>query len=203
MNITDDLVHSTLSAEERERASRFRFPRDRDLFAYAHIFLRTTLARYTGAAPGNLRFETGKHGRPELVNRAIRFNLSHTLGMVACVVTETDDCGVDVEGQDRTVDPAQLARMVLAPDEIQQLSGISGDNERRRWFLRVWTLKEAYLKAKGIGLGQAPHEFAIACPPDHQEWQFWSGTAETGHLWAVARRTGGAIRQLQIFNGQL
>src|SRR5437764_7037098 len=93
-----------LDDSERVRAERFAFDRDRDLFIFSHGLLRLTLAHYVGADARELRFTTSPLGRPELDTGGmmpIRFNLSHTDGLVGCIVARSADCGIDVERLDR------------------------------------------------------------------------------------------------------
>jgi 4'-phosphopantetheinyl transferase len=145
-----------LSADEVRRVERFRFERDRDSYASAHALLRTALSdRVPAHAPQDWRFETELGGRPELTGAlratGLRFSLSHTRGLVACVVTSGRACGVDVEDLARGVDAAKLARRVLSPSERAQFAATHAA-DRQIDFVRRWTLKEAYTKATGRGL---------------------------------------------------
>lgn len=147
-----------LDAEEQQRYERFRFERDRHIYLVAHAMTRALLARaLTESDPRRLRFCQGPHGRPELAameasSNPLRFNLSHTHGMVACGLTWGADIGVDVEHVDRRLDMESLAPNVLASGELEQLRRLPHSGRRARFF-EFWTLKEAYLKAVGQGLG--------------------------------------------------
>ncbi len=145
-----------LSTDEIRRAEQFRFESDRDSYATAHVLLRTALSdRVPTRAPQDWRFEAEPGGRPELAGAlratGLRFSLSHTRGLVACVVTSGLACGVDVEGLARGVDAAGLARRVLSPAERVRFAATPAA-DRQADFLRRWTLKEAYTKATGRGL---------------------------------------------------
>ena len=143
-------------------------------------------------------------GRPEieapLIGSALRFNISHTRGLVACVVTLKVDCGVDVETLDRVVDIGLLADSVLAPTEHSWLLSAPA-SRRNELFLSYWTLKEAYAKARGLGLhmpfnkcafefsseGLLAH-FDASLNDDETEWQFAQWSTTENQLIAVALR---------------
>src|SRR5215475_5606508 len=138
---------------ERSRAACFASDRDRNLFIFSHGLLRLTLAHYLDADARELRFMKSARGRPELAARGIppiRFNLSHTHGLVGCVITRSADCGVDVESLGN-IEYRELIARVLAPVEYAALLALDEEDRRDR-FLEIWTLKEAYLKARGLGL---------------------------------------------------
>lgn len=163
-------LEAALSAAERERMARFRFDRDRHNYRVAHALLRGLLARELGCPPDALEFVHGPHGRPELAGqghdrhgRTLRFNLSHTHGLVACGVCFEQDIGVDVEHIDRRVGLSDLARQVLATAELEDLDARSGEQQRRRFF-EFWTLKEAYVKAVGQGIGAPLRSISFRLP---------------------------------------
>jgi 4'-phosphopantetheinyl transferase len=192
-----------LDAGERERHARFAFERDREMFRTAHCLTRRALSRYLAVPPRDWRFEAGEHGRPEIAapaRRALRFNLSHTRGLVACVVTGEQDCGVDVEEATRPIDAGALARRFFAPAEAAALQAAPAAEVPRRFF-RFWTLKEAYLKARGTGLALPldgfwfdPDEPRISFGPDFVDtpagWGFSVHAPTPHHLVAVAIRWG-------------
>jgi 4'-phosphopantetheinyl transferase len=156
--LTDDQRErgrAMLDDGERARHLRFRFAEDRDAYLAAHALTRAVLARQLGVAPSALRFEHGPHGRPELAWPApsprLRFNLSHTRGLVACALALEHDIGVDVEHVQRRVEIELLAKNVFSETERAELLALAGEPQRRRFF-ELWTLKEAYIKAVGKGL---------------------------------------------------
>ena len=155
-----------LSDHERARCDRFRFARDRHHFLVAHALVRTVVARYAGADPSALRFEVGERGRLEVVPgstpRPVRFNLSHTNGLVAVGVTAKHDVGVDVERlRDVNLD---VAEKHFAPSEVLSLRALPAEHQRPRFFA-YWTLKEAYIKARGHGLFMSLDRFAVSLTP--------------------------------------
>lgn len=152
-----DRLERVLSADERARLSAFRLEADRLAHLSAHGLVRSALsARAPAVAPEAWTFRVGPRGRPEVdrpaTHRGLRFNLSHTRGMVGCVVTDGVPCGIDVERSDGAADVDLLAPGVLSPAERRRLDGLD-DAARRAAFFRHWTLKEAYAKARGDGVG--------------------------------------------------
>ncbi len=145
---------SVLSKEEIQKVDRYRFQKDRRLSLTARALLRYLLSEYTGQAPGGFSFIINKYGKPSLVSDPsgldIRFNLSHSSGMVVCGLTIGHDIGVDVENSDRKVDLA-ISRRFFSEHEANQVDACPDPLKKERFF-DIWTLKEAYIKARGKGL---------------------------------------------------
>ncbi len=198
-----------LSPEEEAANLRFRVETARRQNLAARALVRTTLSRYADVAPRRWRFRAGSEGRPEIAGPAgappLRFNLSHTRGLVACVVTLELDAGVDVERPARRLkDPLALARHGFAPAEQRALARLDG-GARRELFYHLWTLKEAYVKARGSGFLALPAS-RVACEiaPDgvigmsfdgeledrDEDWQMALLAATGEHRLAVAIRRG-------------
>ncbi len=146
-----------LDAEGSNKLRRFRAAEDRRDYAAAHALLRRML---TAAAPNippeEWRFERTSGGKPYLPatlagNPPIRFSLSHTHGLVACVVSRDAEVGVDAECGSRTMDVDLLMPSVCSVDEQRQISAAAPSTRAQR-FLDLWTLKEAYVKACGVGI---------------------------------------------------
>jgi 4'-phosphopantetheinyl transferase len=108
-----------------------------------------------GIPPRQWRFAASSHGRPEIVRSrgipAIRFNVSHTRGLVACAVTLEVDVGIDVENIHGAPPPVGVAERFFAPAEVAVLRGLRGSEQAAK-FYEYWTLKESYIKALGVGL---------------------------------------------------
>ena len=155
-------VGLVLSPDERARHQRYLREADRRLFLAAHVMVRHVLSHHTDIEPAAWRFGVGDHGRPEIVNEdaplGLRFNLSHTDGMIAVLVHGRLDAGVDVERVGRVDDPLALAGRVFAPAEHTALAGLPPAQRALR-FTRVWTLKEAFIKATGMGLAMPLSDF--------------------------------------------
>lgn len=145
---------STLSAEELRRYERFHFQEDRHRFLVSHALTRRVLSRYAGLAPQQWIFSTTKHGKPEISNPGLtllRFNLTHTPGLVACVVNLSGDCGIDAEKITQRHEPIAVARRMFSQQEYRIQQTLSGRDQLEYFFAR-WTLREAYVKARGIGI---------------------------------------------------
>lgn len=145
---------AALSADERERAGRFRADRDRDRFVAARGLLRAILGRYLGREPGSLRFRYGAHGKPALVadgtGEPPRFNVAHAGGLALYAVAAGREVGVDLERVRADVDVDAIAAW-FSPRERASLAALC-PARRREAFFAYWTHKEAYLKAVGGGL---------------------------------------------------
>jgi 4'-phosphopantetheinyl transferase len=155
--------------------------------------------------PAAWRFAAGPHGRPEVAepreHRGLRFNLSHTDGLVGCALVREHPVGFDVESLARATDVAPIAARFFAPPEAAALRALPAAARRRRFF-DYWTLKEAYLKATGRGLSGSLSRFAfelaagapirLVLPPGDAEdaaaWQFALLQVGAGHTAAVAVR---------------
>ncbi|EKU96415.1 phosphopantetheinyl transferase [Leptolyngbya sp. PCC 7375] len=147
---------AVLVPAEIEQMRRFQFDLDRDAYRAAHGLARQALSSFEpDVLPQNWVFESTPYGRPEISTGygfpPLRFNISHTRGMVTVIVVRDLDCGVDVESIGRCRNLDHLALNILAPAELATLSAVP-DFERPLLFSRYWTLKEAYSKALGLGL---------------------------------------------------
>ena len=153
-----------MSEDERRRYDRYFAPKAQLQHLVARVLVRTVLCRYADVNPCEWRFDTNAYGRPSITTpvtgRDLRFNLSHTDGLVALAVAEGSDVGVDVETIDRDVDISALAPMVLASTELHAL-GRAASEAKRELFFVFWTLKEAYIKARGMGLSLPLGGFAF------------------------------------------
>ena len=207
---------SWLSSEETVRYRRYLRKQDRNLFLVAHALLRHTLSRYANEAPAVWRFETGEHGRPEIAGPfaelGLRFNISHSPGLVAVLISDGVDAGVDVELLGRVADPAAVARSVFSDAEVRALEGLEPDDFQAR-FYELWTLGEAYIKARGLGLKIPLREFTFsvgrdcgvriefeeAIQDDATQWQFRLWQPGERHQGAVALRRGAGPNRRLVF----
>jgi 4'-phosphopantetheinyl transferase len=153
-----------LSEEEQARMASLRTDGARRRYLGARMLSRYALSDRTGRPLDLWVFRRSEHGRPEAlppVDR-VRFNLSHTDGMIACVVTHDTDCGVDVERSPARPDAVAHLPRFFAPAERAVLSGRPG--LRASEIAEYWVLKEAYLKALGIGMRRELSGFALSPP---------------------------------------
>jgi 4'-phosphopantetheinyl transferase len=191
---------AVLSDDERVRLRRFRFERDRRTYLVAHALVRNTLSRYADVPPEAWQFRAGSHGRPEISAPAtqLRFSLSHTAGLAACAVILERDIGVDVENRSRPA-AAEVAERFFSERERRDLRRASIDHRDGK-FLEYWTLKEAYVKARGLGLSLPLEQFSVYPerggqwriafePPlndDPAQWWLWSSRVGNNHQAALA-----------------
>jgi 4'-phosphopantetheinyl transferase len=148
-------LEGTLSEDERERAGRFRFERDRVRFTAARGTLRALLGRYLDSDPSAFRFRYLEHDKPKLVEGSTRpvveFNVSHSADVGLFAFTLGDDVGVDVEEMRPDRDLLGIADRFFSRREIESLRA-ADERERESVFFSMWTRKESYLKARGVGI---------------------------------------------------
>jgi 4'-phosphopantetheinyl transferase len=204
-----------LAPEEHERMARLVFERDRRRFLLTRALVRTMLSRYAGVPPAAWAFIANVHGRPEILDRPrgvpdLRFNLSHTEGLIACAMTIGREVGVDVEHVQRRL-TQDVAGRFFAPSEVNNLKALP-DDEQARAFFDYWTLKEAYIKARGFGLALPLGDFAFTLAPpappqiafepaledDPATWQFVQDWPTPVHRLALAVRREGADLPVRI-----
>lgn len=190
-----------LTPDELQRHHRFRCESAQRQFLLARGLLRTALSRYDKVDPRAWRFSTNGHGKPFVVSpqsHGLQFNVSHTRGMVCCAIAQDRDVGVDVEWLDRRINLG-IADRFFAPSEVAQLRQTPRE-EQHRVFLRFWTLKESYIKARGLGLAIPLSEFwfdlPTHAPPSvtvsasqndrSDRWKFFEQEFDSQHRLAVA-----------------
>lgn len=177
-----------LSVEERTRRDRLHFGVDRRDFTIAHDLLRRTLSRYTNIPPANWRFSTNDFGKPSIESgdpqvRTLSFNLSYVRGWAACALTPSAPLGIDIECIDQSLCIEEIASRYFSKEEAIWLRRCS-DNSRHARFAELWTLKESFLKATGLGLSgslasvsfrfdeHTAIEFSAPSTIDPTEWHF-------------------------------
>lgn len=192
-------LETGLDDRERDVARRFRSDRDRHSYSAAHALVRLMLSQRAPIPPNRWRFMTDAQGKPELVLPAgyprIRTSLSHTCGLVAAAVTVDHDVGVDVEDFSTDAFTIDVARNVLAPAEVEALMSVEM-TQRRQMFGSLWTLKEAYAKAVGLGLTIPFQSFTITLEGAHASlstpadqagaWLMWHDCPTPSHALSVA-----------------
>lgn len=196
-----------LAPEEHRQCERFRVEHARRLYLAARSLARRALSRYVDVDPAAWRFRFNRHGRPEIDSPddlpPLRFNLSHTRGLVACLVTLGSDAGVDVEQRSRQLDLLGVARHSFSAAEAADVRRCDAA-ERGDRFFTYWTLKESYIKARGMGMALPLKRFSFSLPSpgrlelwldpelddDAGRWQFGLFRATADHLMAVAVARG-------------
>jgi 4'-phosphopantetheinyl transferase len=191
-----------LDDDERARAARFHFERDRQAYFAAHALARAMLSGQMSRPPSSCRFATNAHGKPEVLREPgtppLRFNLSHTRGLVAVALTLEHDVGIDVELVDAKRFSFDLAARTFAPAEVDLLRATPAADQPAALFA-IWTLKEAIIKAMGRGLSMPLADFALSLDPlavrfleahreDSARWFLRRFAPTRSHTMAVALR---------------
>jgi 4'-phosphopantetheinyl transferase len=196
-----------LGEDERARRARLRFARDRRRFLVTRALVRTVLSRYARVRPQDWTFACGPKGRPAIAtpqaSPPLEFNISHAGDLVLLGVTSGRALGIDTENlAARTVDVEGLDRY-FTPQERASLLALPPAGRRRRFF-ELWTLKESYLKARGLGLAIGLDTFRFELPGEsgltlHMQpglgdcprgWRLWQLELRGGYLAAVCAARG-------------
>lgn len=163
-----DAELDALSADERSRAAAIVVPAVRRRFVRARATLRRILAGETGRAPHALAIDYGAHGKPRLPDHpGLHFNLSHSGGLAVIATSTIGEVGIDLEALRPRPGLLPVARRFFAAHEADAVEACDGE-ARSRAFLRLWTRKEAVLKASGRGIGVDTRPIAVgidACAP--------------------------------------
>jgi 4'-phosphopantetheinyl transferase len=162
-------LFDVLSEEERRRASQYRFDRDRRQFVVAHGVLRLLLEGYTGRSAQSLRFTHNEHGKPSL-DGGVQFNLSHAAD-VALIAVSRMEVGIDIEQVEPDCAWQDIAQHFFTQAE-RDCIGAEPEARRAEAFFRCWTRREAYAKARGLGLSTEA-AFGINTPVE-ADGRWWS-----------------------------
>jgi len=157
-----------LADDEQAKAARFYFERDRRRFIAAHSILRILLGRYLDCDPRSIRFRANSCGKPALdmpqKEHKLTFNLSHSHELALFAFTYDREIGVDVEYMRPDVEYEQVARHSFSSNEQEALRDLPG-SEKPQGFFNGWTRKEAYIKARGLGLYLPLDVFDVSLKP--------------------------------------
>ena len=208
-----------LTEEERAQQKRFYFEKDRHRHLVTRALVRTVLSKYAPVAAPDWMFSKNQYGRPEIANndavaRTISFNITHTHGLIILAVTREQAIGVDTENI-RVRQPAiEIADRFFSAEEVTELHTIPAHGQHERFF-HYWTLKESYIKARGMGLSipldrfgfHFPHAAQVGIKIDPQlnddaaRWRFWQLQPSADFLAALCvERTQGASPLLIMRN---
>jgi 4'-phosphopantetheinyl transferase len=196
-----------LSAEERAKQARFRFERDQRRYLVTRVLARTVLSRYQRVRPEHWVFSAGPRGRPQIsaprFEPALEFNIAHSADLVMLGVTSGRTLGIDAESLTmRDYDIAGLDRY-FAAEERAALLALPATARRRRFF-ELWTLKESYIKARGLGLAIALDAFRFELQGDAgltlhmlpqlgdspRHWRLWQLAPRADYLAAICAARG-------------
>ena len=194
---------SLLTTKEQQHHDALRFDHGRRQYLITRALVRWVLSINSGAPPQDFVFATNRWGKPTISKPdgiALAFNVSHTRGLVTCAVALADALGVDVELPSDRGRTFEIAQRFFSAAEIEALRSLPPEVRDDRFF-DYWTLKEAYVKARGMGLSlpfdqctidlSDPSNPAVAVAPEFDDgygWQFQLATLSTGHRLAAAVR---------------
>ena len=203
-----------LTPEERARKQRYYFEKNRHEYLITRALVRSVLSRYAQVRPAAWAFSANQWGCPAIASpegTGLRFNLSNTRGLVCCLVARDRDVGVDVEDVERDGETVAIADRFFSPSEVEELRA-QPEPRRRPRFFDYWTLKEAYIKARGMGLAIPLDHFSFELSPgrpigiafdpaledDPASWQFEQLRPTPSHLvsLAIRRRDEADVRVL-------
>lgn len=193
---------SLLTDDERARHDRFIVPSPRVQFVAARATLRRALSlRHPEVDPRAWRFAENAHGRPHLTGPVLgaHFNVSHTPGMVVVALSDDPDVGVDVEAASRASDALKIADRFFSPDEVRDLRALPEAQQRDRFF-DLWTLKESYIKARGMGLAISLSRFSFSFPdnavarPSQPTLRCDPGLDDGARWWSLCADRGDGFR---------
>jgi 4'-phosphopantetheinyl transferase len=210
-----DRLRAVLAPAERERELRFHFADDRLRYLVTRALARSVLSRYAPVDPAAWTFRDTEYGRPEIANgdaacAGLCFNISHTGGLIALAVTRGRALGVDVENVAARKSSPGIAERFFSPAEVAALAAVPPALLHERFF-EYWTFKEAYIKARGMGLSLPLERFTIHFPDERSvgleidaeladdpgRWCLWQLRPAPGYLLALcAERAGGAVPAL-------
>jgi 4'-phosphopantetheinyl transferase len=193
-----------LTPEERARKQRYYFDKNRHEYLITRALVRSVLSRYAPVRPAAWTFSANEWGCPAITSpegKGLRFNLSNTKGLVCCLVAADRDVGVDVEDVEREGETVSIADRFFSPAEVEELR-TQPEERRRARFFDYWTLKEAYIKARGMGLAIPLDHFSFLLaesrpigiafdprlPDDPASWQFEQLRPTKAHLISLAIR---------------
>jgi 4'-phosphopantetheinyl transferase len=156
--------YEMLSTAERGRAGRFRYARDRDRYVARRGILRTLLGRRLGQAPEALRFTSNEYGKPALADGGCEFNLSHSRGLALFAFCRDVPIGCDVEYHDARFLAEKIPERLFSTIEIRELRAFTPEQQTAAFF-DGWTRKEAFIKARGLGLALPLDSFDVSMAP--------------------------------------
>ncbi len=157
-----------LSQDEYQRAMRYYRPVDRDRFIVGRGILRKIISAYLSLPPGQLRFTYNEYGKPAVSDdqndRALNFNLSHSAELILYAVTRGRVVGIDIEYIRKDFATLEIAEHFFSKDEVAALKSLPTD-QRTTGFFNCWSRKEAFIKAKGMGVSYPLDRFSVSLAP--------------------------------------
>lgn len=203
-----------LNESERQRLGRFAFDYLKHEFLLTRALCRVALSCYANRHPVSWAFVRNAYGRPSLATHDpdahLSFNLSNTHGLVACAITLNRLIGIDVEERLRGRELCKIAARFFSPSEVGALRA-TDPKDRNDQFIELWTLKEAYIKARGLGMTVPLDSFSFtrnttepsiafhdASHDDPALWRFRAWQVDDNYRAAVAVRARRPDEQLEV-----
>jgi 4'-phosphopantetheinyl transferase len=193
---------AVLSGDERERASRFKFPELRRRFTVSHAGLRIILGGYLGMNPGSIAFQYAERGKPSLDAslgwELPEFNLAHSSELALIAIAPDRVVGVDLERKQWKDSLADVATRYFSRGECGILGNAATPTEKADCFFSLWSMKEAILKATGEGITDLtkvevlPELKAVGGEVDAARWKLHDLSPIAGFGAALAVEGGGA-----------
>ncbi len=213
---TYDGLESYLDDDEMARADRYRRPEDATRYIAGRGLLRLMLGKYLDLSPKQLHFEYGAQGKPYLEHgNGLQFNLSHAGDLAMLAFSQGRAVGVDIESRERGIRGDEIAFRFFTAAEQSELQGLPA-KDRPAAFLRGWTRKEAFIKARGQSILRELGRFSVSLLPgdltplrevegDHGAYTHWRmHTVETDSFVAAVCWEGTAdLSCRQLFSGPL
>jgi 4'-phosphopantetheinyl transferase len=163
-----------LSAEELAHAAKFHFARDAARYRLCRAMLRLGLGWYLGENPRQIALRAGRFGKPCLASGAgLYFNVAHSAGLGAIAFSARGEVGIDVEAAHRSVEVMDIASAYFTARETALIAASAGPDQLKA-FLRIWTRKEAVLKAVGCGIPNGLNQVDVT-----RDQVFFDGAAIT------------------------
>jgi len=205
LDLSSDLLRymwETLSADERDKAHRYVFEKDRNESIASRGLLRAILSCYLQVPPKSQKYRYNEYGKPflnQLHDSCISFNLSHSRGIALFAIAAKHNIGIDIEALRYDIDILQMAEVAFSLFEINQLLSFP-PSMRHRAFFNGWTRKEAYIKAIGCGISIPLDSFAVSLTPggispviniagsfsELSPWSVYEIEIESGYVAALA-----------------
>lgn len=200
-----------LSEDEKQKAGRFKFNIHRERSIISRGVLRTLLGRYLEKKPSELEFGYTAHAKPYLKNEgSLRFNVSHSGNRAVFGFVHGGEIGVDIEKVKSDFEVMDIAQNFFSSDEIRTLQALP-EEQKVEGFYRCWTRKEAFIKAKGMGLSFPLTSFSVSLDADKaellrtewaaaekKEWKLFTFIPAKNYL--VALSVGAGVNSVQVMD---
>lgn len=200
-----DSLEKILSQDERGRAARFHFDIHRVRYIYAHACLRLIVGSYLQVAPETICFRLGPFGKPHLAadnsqlvacdGKLLEFNISHSADLAVLGFSLGETVGIDTEFINRQLNIHEISRTVFTVSELAYVHSVASVEFER--FFDLWSRKEAYAKALGMGLQIPFKELEIGQQPIVNGWRIHSFEPIPGYAAAVA--VSPSVHSIQYF----